>query len=123
MEQARTLLKSLVIIGAILGSVLGIVGTCVPWLFPNIFTPDRKIIQEVGSILFELFKLFSISISFVAMIYNWCFSIFIKGRIKLGLWLLSELYHHFIISAAFYQFTVSGCDYCFYYESSPFNVQ
>jgi hypothetical protein len=84
MEQARTLLKSLVIIGAILGSVLGIVGTCVPWLFPNIFTPDQNIIQEVGFILFELFKVFSISISFVAMIYNWCFSIFIKGRIKLG---------------------------------------
>lgn len=52
------LLKSLVIIGAILGSVLGIIGTCVPWLFPNIFTPDQKIIQEVGLCFLKLVKVF-----------------------------------------------------------------
>lgn len=51
-KQARMLLKSLVIVGAIIGSVLGIGGTCVPWLFPNIFTPDQKIIQEVGFFFF-----------------------------------------------------------------------
>lgn len=43
------LLKSLVIIGAILGVLLAIVGTSVPWLFPNIFTPDKVIVQEVSS--------------------------------------------------------------------------
>ncbi|CAK7329627.1 unnamed protein product [Dovyalis caffra] len=48
LEKARTLLKSLAIIGTILGLVLGIVGTSVPWLFPNIFTHDQKIIQEVN---------------------------------------------------------------------------
>jgi hypothetical protein len=42
------LLKSLVIIGAILGLLLGIVGTCVPWLFPKIFTHDQNVIQEVS---------------------------------------------------------------------------
>lgn len=47
-KQARMLLKSLVIIGTILGLSLGTVGTSVPWLFPNIFTPDQKIIQEVS---------------------------------------------------------------------------
>lgn len=43
------LLKSLVIIGAVLGLALGIIGTCVPLLFPNIFTPDQKVIHEVSS--------------------------------------------------------------------------
>lgn len=45
------LLKSLVIVGVVLGLVLGIVGTSVPWLFPNIFTPDQMVIQEVRSFL------------------------------------------------------------------------
>lgn len=61
------LLKSLVIIGAILGLTLGIVATSVPWLFPNIYTPDEKIIQEVGSFVCEIFVIFLISIS-VALI-------------------------------------------------------
>lgn len=61
------LLKSLVIIGAILGLALGIVATSVPWLFPNIFTPDEKIIREVGSFFCEIFVIFLISIS-VALI-------------------------------------------------------
>ena len=43
------LLKSLLIIGGIFGLVLGTIGTLVPWLFPNLFTPEVKIIQEVGS--------------------------------------------------------------------------
>lgn len=41
------LLKSLVIIGAVLGLVLGIIGTSIPWLFPGIFTPDQNVVQEV----------------------------------------------------------------------------
>ncbi|VVA30428.1 PREDICTED: DETOXIFICATION [Prunus dulcis] len=55
LAKARMLLKSLVIIGAVLGSVLGIIGTCVPWLFPNIFTPDQKIIQEMHKVLIPYF--------------------------------------------------------------------
>ncbi|XP_040364861.1 protein DETOXIFICATION 46, chloroplastic isoform X2 [Rosa chinensis] len=55
LPKARTLLKSLIIIGAILGSVLGIVGTCVPWFFPSIFTPDQKIIQEMHKVLIPYF--------------------------------------------------------------------
>lgn len=47
--QARMLLKSLVIVGIVLGLVLGVIGTSVPWLFPTIFTPDRMVIQEVRS--------------------------------------------------------------------------
>ena len=43
------LLKSLVIIGTVLGLLLGIVGTSVPWLFPKIFTHDQNVIQEVSS--------------------------------------------------------------------------
>lgn len=52
-EQARLLLRSLVIIGVILGLLLGIVGTSVPWLFPYIFTPDRMVTQEVSSSCFQ----------------------------------------------------------------------
>lgn len=44
------LLKSLVIIGAILGLLLATIGTSIPWLFPNIFTPDQKVIKEVSSL-------------------------------------------------------------------------
>ncbi|PRQ23961.1 putative multi antimicrobial extrusion protein [Rosa chinensis] len=55
LPKARMLLKSLVIIGAILGLALGTVGTSVPWLFPNIFTPDQKIIQEMHKLLIPFF--------------------------------------------------------------------
>ncbi|PPS15957.1 hypothetical protein GOBAR_AA04563 [Gossypium barbadense] len=54
-HQARMLLKSLIIIGAILGLILGIVGTAVPWLFPNIFTPDQKVIDEMHKVLAPYF--------------------------------------------------------------------
>ncbi|MBA0614234.1 hypothetical protein Godav_014555 [Gossypium davidsonii] len=53
--KARMLLKSLVIIGASLGLILGIVGTSVPWLFPNIFTSDRKVIHEMHKVLAPYF--------------------------------------------------------------------
>ncbi|KAJ8767182.1 hypothetical protein K2173_013579 [Erythroxylum novogranatense] len=55
LKQARMLLKSLVIIGSIVGLVLGIFGTSVPWLFPNIFTPDQKVIQEMHKVLLPFF--------------------------------------------------------------------
>ncbi|XVF67792.1 hypothetical protein PTKIN_Ptkin10aG0150400 [Pterospermum kingtungense] len=51
LPKARMLLKSLVTIGASLGLLLGIVGTSVPWLFPNIFTPDQKVVQEMHKVL------------------------------------------------------------------------
>ncbi|KAF9603650.1 hypothetical protein IFM89_037309 [Coptis chinensis] len=47
LKKARMLLKSLVIIGAITGSVLGIIGTAVPWFFPNLFTSDLEVIGEL----------------------------------------------------------------------------
>ncbi|KAL6213676.1 hypothetical protein ACLB2K_013122 [Fragaria x ananassa] len=49
LPKARMLLKSLVIIGGILGLALGIIGTSIPWLFPNMYTPDQKIIKEVDN--------------------------------------------------------------------------
>ncbi|XP_023007303.1 protein DETOXIFICATION 46, chloroplastic-like [Cucurbita maxima] len=54
-DKARMLLKSLLIIGAIFGLVLGTIGTSVPWLFPNLFTPDKKIIQEMHKVLIPYF--------------------------------------------------------------------
>lgn len=44
------LLKSLLVIGAIAGAILGVVGTSVPWLFPNLFTTDAEVIGEVSFI-------------------------------------------------------------------------
>ncbi|KAF3435777.1 hypothetical protein FNV43_RR22869 [Rhamnella rubrinervis] len=61
LEKARMLLKSLVIIGAVLGLVLGIIGTCVPWLFPNIFTPDQNVIQEMHKVLIPYFLALSVT--------------------------------------------------------------
>jgi hypothetical protein len=54
--QARSLLRSLLTIGAILGLLFGIVGTFVPWLFPYTFTPDQMVIQEVSFWFFKLQK-------------------------------------------------------------------
>ncbi|KAM7263075.1 hypothetical protein ACFE04_000758 [Oxalis oulophora] len=51
LSKARMLLKSLVIIGGTLGVVLGTVGTSVPWFFPNLFTHDQTVIQEMHKVL------------------------------------------------------------------------
>ncbi|RZC55720.1 hypothetical protein C5167_014577 [Papaver somniferum] len=50
-HQARMLLKSLLVIGAIAGAILGVVGTSVPWLFPNLFTTDAEVIGEMHKVL------------------------------------------------------------------------
>ncbi|KAL5055556.1 hypothetical protein RYX36_036238 [Vicia faba] len=54
-HQARLLVRSLVIIGAILGLLLGIVGTSLLWLFPNIFTSDQMVIQNMHRTLIPFF--------------------------------------------------------------------
>lgn len=48
-KQARMLLKTLVIIGALTGLILGCIGTSVPWLFPQAFSPDAEVVKEVCS--------------------------------------------------------------------------
>ncbi|EEF49481.1 protein DETOXIFICATION 46, chloroplastic [Ricinus communis] len=55
LEKARTLLKSLMIIGAILGVVIASVGAFIPWLLPNIFTRDLSVIQEMHKVLILFF--------------------------------------------------------------------
>lgn len=54
------LLKSLVIIGALSGIILGSVGTSVPLLFPQAFSPDVAIIKEVsfGSFSYLFMRVF-----------------------------------------------------------------
>ncbi|GER42289.1 MATE efflux family protein [Striga asiatica] len=49
LPKARTLLKSLVIIGGLTGLVLGCIGTSVPWLFPKIFSHDPEVTLELLS--------------------------------------------------------------------------
>nr|CAD1840579.1 unnamed protein product [Ananas comosus var. bracteatus] len=53
--KARMLLKSLVIIGAIIGLTLGAIGTSVPRFFPNLFTTDRMVIGEMHKVLIPYF--------------------------------------------------------------------
>ncbi|KAB2635534.1 MATE efflux family protein 4 [Pyrus ussuriensis x Pyrus communis] len=66
LPKARMLLKSLVVIGALLGLVLGIVGTSVPWFFPGIFTPDQKIIQEMHKVLIPFFLALAVTPAILA---------------------------------------------------------
>lgn len=47
------LLRSLMVIGATLGLLLGVVGMSVLILFPYIFTHDQMVIREVSS-FFEI---------------------------------------------------------------------
>lgn len=61
LEKAQMLLKSLVIIGVILGLLLGIVGTSVPWLFPKIFTHDQNVIQEMHKVLIPFFMALAVT--------------------------------------------------------------
>ncbi|KAJ3693965.1 hypothetical protein LUZ60_009445 [Juncus effusus] len=55
LSKARTLLKSLVIIGAITGVSLGAIGTSVPWLLPNLFTNDHLIVKQMHKVLIPYF--------------------------------------------------------------------
>ncbi|KAH9605356.1 hypothetical protein KSS87_000155 [Heliosperma pusillum] len=55
LAKARDLLKSLLIIGASVGLVLGIVATSIPWLVPNVFTPDLVVIAEMHTVWIPFF--------------------------------------------------------------------
>ncbi|OIT07089.1 PREDICTED: protein DETOXIFICATION 46, chloroplastic-like [Nicotiana attenuata] len=55
LSKARMLLKSLLIIGASNGLLLGSVGVSVTWFFPKIFSPDPLVIQEMHKVLLPLF--------------------------------------------------------------------
>ncbi|XP_058730090.1 protein DETOXIFICATION 46, chloroplastic-like [Vicia villosa] len=55
LSKARMLLRSLVVIGATLGLLLGVVGTSVPVLFPYIFTHDQMVIREMHKVLIPYF--------------------------------------------------------------------
>ncbi|KAL5713400.1 Protein DETOXIFICATION 46 [Ranunculus cassubicifolius] len=87
LKKARTLLKSLVIIGAIAGSILGVIGTTVPWVFPKLFTADNAVIGEMHNVLFAYFAALVITPSTHSL----------EGTILAGQDLL------------FLSFTMSGC--------------
>ncbi|XP_054785653.1 protein DETOXIFICATION 46, chloroplastic-like isoform X2 [Prosopis cineraria] len=59
--KAQNLLKSLLIIGTLLGLVIGTIGMSVPWLLPNIFTPDLNVIQEMHNVLLMFFLALSVA--------------------------------------------------------------
>ncbi|CAH2061618.1 unnamed protein product [Thlaspi arvense] len=60
-HQARMLLKSLVIIGATLGIVVGTIGTAIPWLFPAIFTHDKVVTSQMHTVIIPYFLALSIT--------------------------------------------------------------
>ncbi|KAH9611536.1 hypothetical protein KSS87_007625 [Heliosperma pusillum] len=53
--KARDLLKSLLIIGASVGVVLGVIATSIPWLAPKVFTPDLAVIAEMHKVWIPFF--------------------------------------------------------------------
>ncbi|XAR59106.1 hypothetical protein NMG60_11014758 [Bertholletia excelsa] len=55
LEKAQLLLKSLVIIGTLLGLVLGTIGTSIPRFFPGMFTSDPNVVQEMHKVLIPFF--------------------------------------------------------------------
>ncbi|KAH0933317.1 hypothetical protein HID58_010434 [Brassica napus] len=65
--QARMLLKSLVIIGATLGIVVGTIGTAIPWMFPTIFTQDKVVTFEMHKVIIPYFLALSITPSTLSL--------------------------------------------------------
>ncbi|XP_077246436.1 MATE efflux family protein [Tasmannia lanceolata] len=59
--KARRLLKSLLILGALTGLILGAIGTIVPWLFPYVFTSDLEVIREMHNMLLPYFVALSVT--------------------------------------------------------------
>ncbi|XP_074313245.1 kinesin-like protein KIN-7M, chloroplastic isoform X7 [Silene latifolia] len=55
LAKARDLLKALLVIGASVGLFLGIVATSIPWLVPNVFTPDLVVIAEMHKVWIPFF--------------------------------------------------------------------
>ncbi|KAF8113299.1 hypothetical protein N665_0052s0022 [Sinapis alba] len=67
LPKARMLLKSLVIIGATLGIVVGTIGTAIPWLFPGIFTHDKVVTLEMHKVIIPYFLALSITPSTLSL--------------------------------------------------------
>ncbi|CAI0378230.1 unnamed protein product [Linum tenue] len=55
LAKARSLLKSIVSLGMMVGLVLAAIGTAVPLLFPNIFTQDQMVVGEMHKIVVPYF--------------------------------------------------------------------
>ncbi|XP_060168482.1 protein DETOXIFICATION 46, chloroplastic-like isoform X1 [Lycium barbarum] len=55
LSKARMLLKSLLIIGASNGLLLGSAGVSISWFFPKLFSPDPLVIQEMHKVLLPMF--------------------------------------------------------------------
>ncbi|KAG6653386.1 protein DETOXIFICATION 46, chloroplastic-like [Carya illinoinensis] len=108
LEKARMLLKSLVIIGAILGLTIGAIGMSVPWLLPQMFTTDLNVIQEMHKVLILFFLSLAITpcthslegtllagrdLKFISLSMSGCFSLgallllLVRGSGLTGCWL------------------------------------
>lgn len=61
LSKARMLLKSLIMIGAVTGLVLGLIGTSIPWLFPELFSADPYVIKEMHKVLIPYYLALSVT--------------------------------------------------------------
>jgi len=50
LKKARELLRSLMLIGATVGLILGCLAISVPWFFPQVFTRDPAIVTKMRSV-------------------------------------------------------------------------
>ncbi|KAF7127232.1 hypothetical protein RHSIM_Rhsim11G0182400 [Rhododendron simsii] len=55
LPKARSLLKSLLIFGALSGLIMGSIGASIPLLFPKLFSPDPEVIGEMRKVLIPYF--------------------------------------------------------------------
>lgn len=60
-KKAQVLLRSLMKIGAFSGILLGALGVCFPWFFPQVFTKDPAIIGQMRAITLPF--LWSVSVT------------------------------------------------------------
>ncbi|KAL2649695.1 hypothetical protein R1flu_017823 [Riccia fluitans] len=66
LKQARSLLRTLVVIGIVTGVTLSTVAVLVPWLFPQIFTREPAIISQMRSVTVPFFLCIWITPSILA---------------------------------------------------------
>ncbi|KAB1207411.1 MATE efflux family protein 4, chloroplastic [Morella rubra] len=107
LEKARNLLKSLMIIGAIIGLTIGTIGMSVPWLLPQLFTPDLSVVQEMHKVLILFFLSLAVTpcthslegtllagrdLKFISLSMSGCFSLgallllLVRGYGLMGCW-------------------------------------
>ncbi|KAG5526720.1 hypothetical protein RHGRI_032844 [Rhododendron griersonianum] len=67
LPKARSLLKSLLIFGALSGLIMGSIGASIPLLFPKLFSPDPEVIGEMRKVLIPYFMSLCVTASVLSL--------------------------------------------------------